>query len=112
MALTRIDVDLLEAALVGLAHRRAEIDRSIEALRKTIGKRPLISDMTIHEIAARSGRPSLSASARRRIGEAQRRRWDAYRKAKMAPKKQAATPAAADQAPATPAPPAADAASA
>ena len=70
---------LLTAALEGLELQKRRIDEQIQEVRALLGKAP-----------ARRGRPSgtgakraagrLSASARKRIAAAQKRRWAAYRK--------------------------------
>jgi hypothetical protein len=77
----RADRDMLEAALVGLEHRREEIDGKVAELRELIAK--LSPRMGGYE-AGRPGRRSrvLSAAARARIAAAQKKRWEAFRKSK------------------------------
>ena len=76
-AATFRDQSLLTAALEGLELQRRRIDEQIQEVRALLGKgtgrrgRPPGS-------AARAGR--LSASARKRIAAAQKRRWAEYRK--------------------------------
>ncbi len=70
---------LLTAALEGLELQKRRIDEQIQEVRALLGKAP-----------ARRGRPPgtgakraagrLSASARKRIAAAQKRRWAEYRK--------------------------------
>lgn len=80
----QIDPAVLQAALEGLEHRRAEVDQNIAAVKKMLrsgGPR-----------AAAPAKPpakprrKMSGAARKRIAEAQRRRWAEFR-AKSAPKK-------------------------
>jgi hypothetical protein len=73
----KLDRSILEAALIGLQHARAEIETKMTEVRQQLG-----------EGAAQDGtQPArkkrvLSAAARRRIAAAQRRRWAAVRKEK------------------------------
>ena len=76
---------LLTAALEGLELQRQRIDEQIQEVRSLLGKGP-----------GRRGRPPatakkraptrLSASARKRIAAAQKRRWAEYRKSSSAGK--------------------------
>src|ERR1022692_2919954 len=76
------DVEILQAALVGLQHQASEIDTKMAEIRARIGGSQRAS-------APESGRPAgkrvLSAAARRRMAAAQRKRWAAYRKHDEAP---------------------------
>jgi hypothetical protein len=66
----RIDQDLLEAALVGYRQKLQEIEGNIEELKRRMGGR---------RAPAARGR-ELSPEARARIAEAQRKRWEAFRR--------------------------------
>jgi len=75
------DTSLLEAALVGY---QAELDRikaAIADLQKRLGK-VAQSDVPDNMLANRTRKRHLSAEARARIAEAQRKRWAAAKKAK------------------------------
>ncbi len=80
---------MLEAALVGLEHRREEIDGKLAELRELIAK---MGGGDGGYTANRPGRRSrvLSAAARARIAAAQKKRWEAFRKSKAQPKAKAA----------------------
>lgn len=68
------DQELLQAALVGYQHQYAVLGERIAEITRQIGGRAGES------AAADVARPRrMSASARRRIGEAQRKRWAAQR---------------------------------
>lgn len=73
-----LDPSLLRAALIGYENQLAEIEKAMAELRSKLkGTSPAKSA---------AGRPrtkrTMSAAARRRIAEAQKKRWAAYRKAK------------------------------
>ena len=89
----RADRDMLEAALVGLQHRREEIDGKVAELRELIAK---LGAGNGGNAAGRPGRRSrvLSAAARARIAAAQKKRWEAFRKSKTQPKAKGAKKAA------------------
>ncbi len=82
---------MLEAALVGLQHRREEIDVKVAELRELIAK--LSSGDAGHAAGRRPGRRArvLSAAARARIAAAQKKRWEAFRKSKTQQGKAKAT---------------------
>jgi septal ring factor EnvC (AmiA/AmiB activator) len=89
-----LDTSILEAALVGLRHRRDEIEARIRSIRQTLGESkpgPRASTTTT------APRRVFSASARRRIAEAQRKRWAAQKSAEQSPPKRARMSAAARQ---------------
>jgi hypothetical protein len=75
-----LDRELLEAALYGLEHKRREMDQRILELRGRLG-----GGRTGAAASASGGRKkrTMSAAARKRIAEAQRKRW-AELKAKKA----------------------------
>jgi len=75
------DVEILQAALVGLQHRATEIDARVAEIRATIGGRQPSSAPESRP----AGKRVLSAAARRRMAAAQRKRWAAYRKDEKAP---------------------------
>lgn len=78
----RADRDILEAALVGLQHRREEIDLKVAELRERIAK----MSPGMGGVPASARRPKkarvLSPAARQRIAAAQKKRWEAFRKSK------------------------------
>lgn len=75
---------LLTAALEGLELQRQRIDEQIQEVRSLLGKtpgrrgRPPSSTNNTPAVKRAAGR--LSASARKRIAAAQKRRWAEYRK--------------------------------
>lgn len=73
----RLDNDLLNAALIGLEHQRDEIDSRIAELRSMISGQGGAAKNPAP--AGRAGKRMLSSAARRRISEAQRKRWAAFR---------------------------------
>jgi hypothetical protein len=80
------DTTTLEAALVGLELKRAEIDGLISKIKKQLGGK----SSSVPSISGVMGRPKiagaarkkrvLSAEARKRIAAAQKRRWAEHRK--------------------------------
>ena len=79
----KLDTDLLLAALVGYQHQRTEINAKIADIRKKLGGRSAQDGRGGGEVPGPFPRKrrKMSAAARKRIGEAQRKRWQAYRKA-------------------------------
>lgn len=77
----RADRDMLEAALMGLQHRREEIEKKMAELRGMVGRLAPRGSDGVASAPARKSRV-LSAAARSRIAAAQKKRWDAFRKAK------------------------------
>lgn len=72
-----LDVDTLQAALIGLERRRDQIDAKVAEIRRRIGtsgKRPAAAAQ------AALRRRQLSAAARERIVAAQKKRWEAFRR--------------------------------
>ena len=94
------DNSILEAALVGLQHQHSELIQKIAEIHRRLGIRaPRTSSTSTSPVAApRKGH--MSAAARKRIGEATRKRWAAYRAQKAAAKKPAAKKASAKKEPA------------
>ena len=80
------DTTTLEAALVGLELKKAEIDGLIAKIKKQLGGRSSSTSVASAPVAAKAqGAPRnkrvLSADARKRIAAAQRKRWAEHRKA-------------------------------
>jgi hypothetical protein len=67
------DPELLKAALVGYEHERSVIVEKIAEIRRQVGAAAPSTN------GAKPGR-QMSAAARRRIADAQRKRWAAYHK--------------------------------
>jgi hypothetical protein len=90
---TKIDPALLQAALEGLEHRLADTNEKIAEVKKLLrtGDSTPTAPVTVKE----KSRPKrkMSASARKRIAEAQRKRWAEFR-AKTAKKGRKAAAAA------------------
>src|ERR1035438_1810160 len=76
------DVEILQAALVGLQHQASEIDTKMAEIRARIGGSHRSS---APESSRPAGKRALSAAARRRMAAAQRKRWAAYREGGKAP---------------------------
>lgn len=72
------DPSLLSAALVGYQHRLAEIDTQISQIKAALGGRAVSPDGGGGDVPRRR----FSAAARKRIAEAQRKRWAAFRRGK------------------------------
>lgn len=81
--------DLLAMALVGYEREKAKIEASIAEIRGQLGLRgpgrPKAATGTTEQAAP--AKRTLSAAARRRIAEAQRKRWAALKGAKAGPEK-------------------------
>lgn len=76
------DPNLLEAALEGLLLQKQRIDSQIQEVRSLLGKRKNGNHATVAAPVTTAVRKrELSASARRRIAAAQKKRWAEYRKA-------------------------------
>ena len=76
------DVEILQAALVGLQHQASEIDTKMAEIRARIGGG---QPSSAPQSSGPAGKRVLSAAARRRMAAAQRKRWAAYRKHDEAP---------------------------
>jgi hypothetical protein len=63
--------ELLEAALVGYQSQREQIDAKVAEIQRELGTAPARGS------AAGSGKRVISAAGRRRMAEAQRKRWAA-----------------------------------
>ena len=87
------DQEILEAALVGFQSQLSRIDEAIAGIRSRLGIRgPRLLAMTTDGIQPTPTKRKMSAAARRRMGEATRRRWMAYRKQKAEAAKPAEKP--------------------
>jgi hypothetical protein len=79
--MAQYDQSLLEAALVGYEQQRKRIESAIADIRARIsGSKPVTKESDTAEKPARKKR-HISAEGRRRIAEAQRKRWAAQKKA-------------------------------
>jgi hypothetical protein len=82
----QIDRSILEAALVGLEHQRNNIDGQIALISGQLGVRrgsPGASTSISGPVASPvTTKRKMSPAARKRIGEATRKRWEAFRNAK------------------------------
>jgi hypothetical protein len=87
------DRDILEAALVGFEHQRDRIDEGIREIQSQLGvrrsTRPAVSSNGVNPAPEKR---RMSAAARRRIGEATRRRWMLFRQRKANDEKPAEQP--------------------
>jgi hypothetical protein len=82
------DIEVLEAALIGFQHLRDQVDEKIAALRSQIGASPARVKLT--HLAVNGSTPkkrTMSASARKRIALAQKKRWATYKAEHGAPVK-------------------------
>jgi hypothetical protein len=80
--MAQYEQSLLEAALIGYEQQRRNIETAIADLRARIGG----SQPSAKQAAAQTEKPArkkrhISAEGRRRIAEAQRKRWAAQKKA-------------------------------
>lgn len=94
--LPKLNASVLEAALAGLQAQRERIFEQIAQVRGTLGQ-GASREVASSDAAVKPTRRQMSASARRRIAEAQKKRWAAFNKSKAVavPKKvagKAATP--------------------
>jgi hypothetical protein len=76
-----IDAEILQAALVGLEHQKAEIDGKMAEIRRRLRGVQEDSPSTAASANLVRKRKPMSAGARNRIGAATRKRWAAFRKA-------------------------------
>jgi len=73
---------ILTAALAGLEAQKQRIEQQMAQVRSLLGKR---RGEALAPAPARPGRKRrLSAAARQRISDAQKRRWESYRKQRAA----------------------------
>ena len=78
------DTSLLEAALIGYEAERQKIQEKIAELQRQIGRRNHRAAAPAAATPTKRGRRRMSAAARKRIAEAQKKRWAAYRKRQKA----------------------------
>jgi hypothetical protein len=69
------DTETLEMALIGFEQKKVEIDEKIRHIKSLLSG----SSVPSPKIPVRKRRP-LSAAARKRIAQAQKKRWAAHRK--------------------------------
>jgi hypothetical protein len=76
--------DLLRAALEGLEAAKTRIEGQIESIRASLGikRRGRPRKTAASQEPPKRKRRKMSAAARKRIGDATRKRWAALRKAK------------------------------
>jgi len=94
-----LDSETLQAALLGYQHQLDQINAKMADLRSKLkGEPPAGSKLAEAAPAAHGGKRPLSAAARKRIAQAQRKRWAEYHKAQEAPaKKRNMSPAARER---------------
>ena len=77
--LSMTDAELLEAALIGLERQRSEIEEKMAELRQRLDDRagrPARSAAAVNTAAPTVPKKrTMSAAGRRRVAEAQRKRW-------------------------------------
>lgn len=66
--------------MVGYEQRRSEITEKIEELRRRLGGRAVSSVVSSADGNAPAQRRTMSAAARKRIADAQRKRWAVFHK--------------------------------
>ena len=80
---TAVDKSILEAALIGLEQQKSEIEaRTAEIRRRLRGLGSAVSVKSEAAPPAARAKRVLSPAARKRIADATRKRWAAYRAAK------------------------------
>ena len=73
-----MDTSILQAALLGLQSEKEKIDTAMAAIRKQLGVRGTAAVVTSNGTKTRH---HMSAAAKKRIADAQRKRWAAFHKA-------------------------------
>lgn len=74
------DIELLEAALIGFQHRRDQVEEKIAELRSRIAGTASPKSGSVSGAGSSAPKKrTMSASARRRIALAQKKRWAAYK---------------------------------
>src|SRR5438552_19215248 len=80
------DREILEAALLGLNSQLEQVNTSISSIRQRLGYRgPVRPVVSTDGAQSAPTKRKMSAAVRKRIGEATRKRWAAYRKEKGEP---------------------------
>jgi hypothetical protein len=79
------DVETLEMALVGFEQKKLEIDEKIRQIRSLLGGGSSVAAVNSPKAGVKAEAPArkkrtLSASARKRIALAQKKRWAEHRK--------------------------------
>jgi hypothetical protein len=91
--MTMDDREILETALIGLQSQLGQINASMSDIRARLGIRgPRPVATSTDGAQPTPTKRTMSAAARKRIGEATRRRWIAFRKQKAEAAKPAAKP--------------------
>ena len=80
---TAVDRTVLEAALVGLEHQKAQIDEKAAEIRRRL-RGMVTTDRETPAAPAPARKRILSPAARKRIAEATKKRWAEYRAKKAA----------------------------
>src|SRR6476646_462272 len=87
------DHEILEAALSGLQSQLQQINEKMGSIRSRLGIRgPRLPVVSTDGAQAIPKKRTMSAAARKRIGEATRKRWAAFRAGKNEAAKPAAKP--------------------
>jgi cell division septum initiation protein DivIVA len=73
------DIELLEAALIGFQYKREQVEQKISELRSQIAGNPVSRPASAAAGESTPAKRTMSASARRRIALAQKKRWAAYK---------------------------------
>jgi hypothetical protein len=81
MPISKMDQEVLRMALVGYETECEKIDGKMAAIRALLGGRSTKPSLVEEPVPVRKRR-KMSAAARRRIGDATRKRWAALRGAK------------------------------
>jgi hypothetical protein len=79
------DPEFLEAALIGLQHTLAALELRIAELRSQLAGQPVSAKSAPAAPESGAKKRTMSASARRRIGLAQKKRWAAFNAGKSKP---------------------------
>lgn len=79
MPTPKLTTEILAAAILGFEEQKRHIDTKVAELRAMLDGGPA-QTATASEAPIKKRRGRLSAAARARIAEAQRKRWAAYRK--------------------------------
>lgn len=80
MPTRKLTTEIVNAAILGMEVQKEKLDAKIAELRAMLDGGPAARAVT-PEAPTRERRRKISAAARARIAEAQRKRWAAYRKA-------------------------------
>ena len=81
-----VDIHLLQAALIGYEAEKARVTAAIKQIEERLGKRPKGTTPGSAHFPHVQERPTrLSAAARQRIVDAQKKRWSEYRRRQATP---------------------------